>query len=238
MPFVVQEANNYSPGSTTNTLAWPSTPTAGNLLFVMYGANGSSNPSSVTDGGGAGSYTYHMNRTGNSLVAAAYSRTATGTETSVVATTAASAFSMIAIFELDSSRITAWKSRGASTPTSPTFISNPSPGWYRFLVNHFNTGSTPSNGGIGFVVQNGSSTIDAPPAASIPSPLTGDETYYTGLSAATLSIGYYSVDLYTSSLTYSRYVETTSTSSALTFGNVFTGPAPASGTEVLRRRRE
>ena len=231
MPFVVQEANNYSAGSTTNTLAWPSTPTTGNLLFVMYGANGSLVPT-VADSGGAGSFTKHSDRTGNSLICAAYSKTATGTEASVVATTSGSAFSMMAIFELDSSRITAWKSRGSGTPTTPSSIPGPTP-YLRWNVTHFNSGSTASNGGIGFVVQNGSATLDAPPANTI-----GDETYYTGNSAATLSIGYYSVDLYTSSLTYTRFIETSASTSCMTWGNVFTGPAPAAGTQVLRRRRE
>lgn len=231
MPFVVQETNNYSPSSTTNTLAWPSTPTAGNLLFVMYGANGSLVPT-VADGGGAGSFTQRSNRLGNSLVCAAYSKTATGTETSVVATTSSAAFSMMAIFELDSSRITAWKSRGVATATAPTSVG--SPPWLRWSATHFNSGGTVSNGGIGFIVQNGSATIDAALAPYV----TGDETYYTGNSAASLSIGYYSVDLYTSATTYSRYMQTTASTSGIQFGNVFSGPAPSSGIQALRRRRE
>lgn len=231
MPFVVQETNNYQPSSTTNTLAWPSTPTAGNLLFVMYGANGSLIPT-VADSGGAGSFTQRSNRIQNSLVAAMYTKTATGTEASVVATTSSAAFSMMAILELDSSRITAWKSRGTSSPTAPTLVGGGTP-WLRWQATHFNMGGTASNGGIGFVLQNGSATIDAPLAPYV----LGDETYYTGNSAASLSIGYYSVDLYTSA-SYNRYMKTTTSSSAITFGNVFSGPAPSSGIQALRRRRE
>jgi hypothetical protein len=231
MPFVVQETNNYQPSSTTNTLAWPSTPTAGNLLFVMYGANGSLIPT-VADSGGAGSFTQRSNRIQNSLVAAMYTKTATGTEASVVATTSSAAFSMMAILELDSSRITAWKSRGTSSPTAPTLVGGGTP-WLRWQATHFNMGGTASNGGIGFIVQNGSATIDAALAPYV----YGDETYYTGNSAASLSIGYYSVDLYTST-SYNRFMKTTTSSSAITFGNVFSGPAPSSGIQALRRRRE
>jgi hypothetical protein len=232
MPFVVQETNNYQPSSTTNTLAWPSTPTAGNLLFVMYGANGSLLPT-VADSGGAGSFTQNNFRIQNSLVCAMYSKTATGTEASVVATTSSAAFSMMAILELDGSRITAYKSRGVATPTAPTLVGGGTP-WLRWGVTHFNTGGTASNGGIGFIVQNGSATIDAALAPYV----VGDETYYTGNSAASLSIGYYSVDLYTSATTYNRFMKTTTSSSAICFGNVFSGPAPSSGIQALRRRRE
>lgn len=230
MPFVVQHATNYSAGATTNTVVWPSTPTAGNLLWVMYGANGSLNPT-VADGGGAGPFTFRANRAANSLIASMYQRTATGTETSVVATTTGSAFSIMVAMELDQSRISTWWSRGVATPTAPSAVG--SPVWYRFTVNHFVQFSQLTNGGVGFVVQNGSGTIGTPSGNIV-----GDETFYTGVSAPSLSIGYFITDIYTT-VTYQRFLETSNTTgSAICFGNTFFGPAPSTGIQALRRRRE